>query len=91
MVGLFIAKLNQQLCKYKLKTMYKRVLDHLNTAILLFDPELILTFINTSGEILLADSAHHLVGQTAEELFRTSDPALLINLKQSLAMRMPEN
>ena len=69
--------------------MYKRILDHLNTAILLFDHELILTFVNTTGEILLADSAHHLVGQSAEELFRSSDPALLINLKQSLAMSEP--
>jgi two-component system nitrogen regulation sensor histidine kinase GlnL len=69
--------------------MYKRILDHLNTAILLFDRELILTYINTTGEILLADSAHHLVGHSAEELFKSSDPALTINLKQSLAMAEP--
>jgi len=69
--------------------MFKRILDHLNTAILLFDRELILTYINTTGEILLADSAHHLVGQSADELFKSSDPALLINLKQSLAMGEP--
>ena len=69
--------------------MYKRILDHLNTAILLFDRELILTYINTTGEILLADSAHHLVGHSADELFKTSDPALLSNLKQSLAMAEP--
>ena len=69
--------------------MFKRILDHLNTAILLFDRELILTYINTTGEILLADSAHHLVGQSADELFKSSDSALLINLKQSLAMAEP--
>jgi two-component system nitrogen regulation sensor histidine kinase GlnL len=69
--------------------MYKRILDHLNTAILFFDRELILTYINTTGEILLADSAHHLVGHSADELFKTSDPALLSNLKQSLAMAEP--
>lgn len=69
--------------------MYKRILDHLNTAILLFDSELILTFINTTGEILLADSAHHLIGQSADELFKSSDPSLLINLKQSLTMAEP--
>ena len=69
--------------------MYKRILDHLNTAVLLFDHELILTFINTTGEILLADSVHHLVGHSADELFKSSDPALLINLKQSLAMTEP--
>ena len=69
--------------------MYKRILDHLNTAILLFDRELILTYINTTGEILLADSAHHLVGHSADELFKSSDPALLLNLKQSLAKTAP--
>ena len=69
--------------------MYKRILDHLNTAILLFDRELILTYINTTGEILLADSAHHLVGHSADELFKSSDTALLTNLKQSLAMAEP--
>jgi two-component system, NtrC family, nitrogen regulation sensor histidine kinase GlnL len=69
--------------------MYKRMLDHLNTAILLFNRQLVLTYINTSGEVLFADSAHHLVGQSADELFRTSDPALLNNLKQSLAMVEP--
>ncbi|MFZ2168789.1 MAG: nitrogen regulation protein NR(II) [Methylococcaceae bacterium] len=69
--------------------MYKRMLDHLNTAILLFDRALILTYINTTGEILLADSAHHLIGQSAFDLFKASDPALLINLKQSLSMAEP--
>jgi two-component system, NtrC family, nitrogen regulation sensor histidine kinase GlnL len=69
--------------------MYKRMLDHLHTAILLFDRELILTYINTSGEILLADSAHHLIGQSACDLLKFSDPALLVNLKQSLAMAEP--
>ena len=69
--------------------MYKRILDNLNCAILLFDRDLILTYINTSGEILLADSANHLVGHSADELFKFSDTALLINLKQSLAMAEP--
>ena len=69
--------------------MYKRILDNLNCAILLFDRNLILTYINTSGEILFADSAHHLVGLSAEALFKFSDSALLDNLKQSLAMAEP--
>jgi len=69
--------------------MYKRILDHLNTAILLFNRELILTYINTAGEILLADSAHHLVDQSACDLFKSSDPALLLNLKQCLSMEEP--
>lgn len=69
--------------------MYKRILDHLNTAILLFNSELILTYINTAGEILLADSAHHLVGHSAYDLFKSSDPALFLNLKQCLTMEEP--
>lgn len=69
--------------------MYKRLLDHLNTAILLFNRDLILTYINTSGEILLADSAHHLVNQRAYDLFKSSDSALLLNLKQCLSMGEP--
>jgi two-component system nitrogen regulation sensor histidine kinase GlnL len=69
--------------------MYKRILDNLNTAILLFDSELRLTFINPTGEILLADSSYHLVGQSADELFKYSDPAMLNNIKQSLTMAEP--
>ncbi len=69
--------------------MYKRILDHINTAILLFNRDLVLTYINTAGEILLADSAHHLIDQTAHDLFKSSDPALLTNLKQCLSMEEP--
>jgi two-component system nitrogen regulation sensor histidine kinase GlnL len=68
---------------------YKRILEHLNEAILLFDHELKLTYINTAGEILLADSARHLIGLTAQDLFRSSDPALLLNLQQCLTMEEP--
>jgi two-component system nitrogen regulation sensor histidine kinase GlnL len=69
--------------------MYKRILDHLNAAILLFDRDLTLTYINTAGEILLADSSRHLVGLSAYELFKSSDPALLMNLQQCLKMEEP--
>ncbi len=69
--------------------MYKRILDHLNAAILLFDRDLTLTYINTAGEILLADSSRHLVGLSAHELFKSSDPALQMNLQQCLKMEEP--
>jgi two-component system nitrogen regulation sensor histidine kinase GlnL len=69
--------------------MYKRILDHLNAAILLFDRDLILTYLNSAGEILLADSSRHLVGLSAFELFKSSDPALLVNLRQCLTMTEP--
>jgi two-component system nitrogen regulation sensor histidine kinase GlnL len=69
--------------------MHKRILDHLNSAILLFDQDLNLAYINTSGEVLLADSANQLLGMNAFELFKTSDPALLANLRLSLTMAEP--
>ncbi len=69
--------------------MYKNILDHLNTAILLFNSDLNLMYVNTSGEILLADSARHLVGINASELFKSSDAALLTNLQQCLTMVEP--
>ncbi|SJM94742.1 nitrogen regulation protein NR(II) [Crenothrix polyspora] len=69
--------------------MYKRILDHLNVAILLFDDTLRLTYINSAGEILLADSARHLLGLTAYDLFRQADAALLTNLQQCLASAEP--
>ncbi len=69
--------------------MYKRILDHLNAAILLFDDRLQLTYVNTAGEILLADSSRHLLGLTAFDLFRFADPSLLSNLQQCLTTAEP--
>ena len=63
--------------------MHKKILDHLNEAILLFNQDLVLTYINTAGEILLADSAKHLVGSNAKTIFNAST-ALLNHLQQSL-------
>lgn len=67
----------------------KNLLDHLNTAVLLFNSDLSLMYVNTAGEVLLADSARHLVGMNAAELFKSSDPALLVNLHQCLGMGEP--
>ena len=69
--------------------MYRRILDHLNSAILLFDSDLSLIFINNAGEILLADSVHHLLGQSAFDLFKSSDAAVTANINQSLSMDEP--
>jgi len=68
---------------------HKKILAHLNEAILLFNRELVLTYINTAGEILLEDSEKHLLGLTANKLFKASDPALLNDLKQCLGMNEP--
>jgi two-component system nitrogen regulation sensor histidine kinase GlnL len=56
---------------------------------LLFDRDLTLTYINTAGEILLDDSSRHLVGLSAYILFKSSDPALLIDLQHCLTMAEP--
>ncbi len=69
--------------------MHKKILAHLNEAILLFNRKLVLTYINTAGEILLEDSAKHLLGLNANKLFKASDPALLNDLKQCLDMNEP--
>lgn len=64
------------------KAMYKNIFDHLSAAILLFDRQLVLIYINSIGETLLADSAKHLVGQKAEKIFKCSMPSILTHLQQ---------
>jgi len=65
--------------------MYKHLLDNLNTAVLLFDADLKLCYVNTAAEIILADSARQLVGISAEQLFKLSDAAFVSNLKHCRA------
>lgn len=68
--------------------MHKKILAHLNEAILLFNNQLVLTYINTAGEILLKDSAKHLLGLNAQTLFKSSD-SLLSDLNQCLKNNEP--
>ncbi len=65
------------------------ILDHLNEAILLFDNELILSYINSAGEVLFADSAKHLLGHSAQNLFKSTNSVLLHNLQQCQKMHEP--
>ncbi|CCE22555.1 nitrogen regulation protein NR(II) [Methylotuvimicrobium alcaliphilum] len=69
--------------------MYKKILEHLNEAVLLFDRQLKLTYINTAGEVLFADSARHLLGNSATELFKTVDSEQRLDLEQCLQMDEP--
>ena len=64
--------------------MLKKILDHLNETILLFDRELKLNYINTAGEILFADSSRHLTGRSAEFLFKNANDTIIHDLKQCL-------
>jgi two-component system nitrogen regulation sensor histidine kinase GlnL len=68
---------------------HKKILAHLNEAVLLFNNELVLTYINTAGEVLLTDSQKHLLGLRASVVFKQSDPALLIDLQQCLSTAEP--
>lgn len=70
-------------------TVYKKILEHLNEAILLFDPDMLLTYINPAGEILFADSAKHLLGTPAHKLFRTANTQLFEEIVQRLKMQEP--
>jgi two-component system, NtrC family, nitrogen regulation sensor histidine kinase GlnL len=72
-----------------MNTVYKKILDHLNEAILLFDKDLQLTYINPAGEILLADSAKHLLGNSIHKLFKTASTTLLQDLLQRLHLHEP--
>jgi two-component system nitrogen regulation sensor histidine kinase GlnL len=60
--------------------MFKRLLDNLNTAVLVFDQQLYLRYLNTSAEVLLAESTRQLLGVSAKNLFKSSDSAFLTNL-----------
>lgn len=69
--------------------MYKQLLDNLNTAVLLFDANLTLRYLNTAAEILLTDSARQLVGISAAQLFQLSDSAFLKNLNHCREVAEP--
>ena len=64
--------------------MYKNILEHLNEAILLFNRDLRLIYVNPSAEILLEDSAKHLLGSSIRKLFKTSQSLLIDDLLQRL-------
>ncbi len=67
---------------------YQRILDGLNSAVLLFSADLSLRYINPAGEMLFEVSARHLLGQSYEQLFsKTSISA--DDLKQVLTTVHP--
>jgi two-component system, NtrC family, nitrogen regulation sensor histidine kinase GlnL len=61
---------------------FHNVLDHLNIAILVFKNDLTLIYINSAGEVLFADSAKHLLGLSAKQLFKNSNSILSKNLQK---------
>ncbi len=61
--------------------MEKRVLDNLSTAILLFDREFRLQYINSSAEMMFGVSARKVIGTPAGELVSCSGNVVHENLK----------
>ncbi len=66
-----------------------RVLDNLNTAVLLFDHDLHLTYINPGGEYLLAVSAKVVLGIGAGQLVPCPADAMEERLREALDTRQP--
>ncbi|MBT2970186.1 MAG: two-component system sensor histidine kinase NtrB [gamma proteobacterium symbiont of Ctena orbiculata] len=67
----------------------KRVLDNLSTAILLFDREFNLRYINMSAEMLFGISARKILGTPAGELISCSGNVVHENLERSLKTGQP--
>jgi two-component system nitrogen regulation sensor histidine kinase GlnL len=64
-------------------SLYKHLLDNLNTAILLVNAELQLTYINPAAEVLLQVSAARIHGQAVSQLF-SEDDGTIGGLKKAL-------
>lgn len=60
--------------------MHNKILDHINEAILLFDSDLRLRYINPAGEVLFADSEKHLLGTPIQKLFKTTQTLIFDDL-----------
>lgn len=69
--------------------MHNKILDHINEAILLFDSDLRLRYINPAGEILFTDSEKHLVGSPIQKLFKTSQTLIFDDLVKRLKQYEP--
>lgn len=65
-------------------TLYPRILDHLTDAVLLFDPDCRLVYINMAGEMLFAVSARQVLGMRAKEIFLLYDRTIEQDLKRTL-------
>jgi len=73
----------------KKPTLEKQILENLSTAILLFDRDFKLLYINTSGEMLFAVSARKAIGAPADDLIRCPGSVLETNLAESLESGQP--
>jgi two-component system, NtrC family, nitrogen regulation sensor histidine kinase GlnL len=65
------------------------VLDHMNTAVLLFGSDLCLRYLNPAAEMLFQVSARHVVGQPAATVLPCPDSQVELRLTQALRSRHP--
>jgi two-component system nitrogen regulation sensor histidine kinase GlnL len=65
----------------------KTVLENLITAVLLFDKDLCLKYINPAGEMMFQVSSRHVIGQKAGILMPWSEDAMEQRLRDALTMR----
>ncbi len=64
---------------------YRRILDNLSDAVLLFDNALTLVYINQPGEMMFAWSARHVLGNRAQQVFFFSDQGMEEDMQRVLA------
>jgi two-component system nitrogen regulation sensor histidine kinase GlnL len=67
----------------------KIVLDHLNTAVMLFAADLRLKYLNPAAEMLFQFSARHVVGQYAANILPCPETQVEARLKEALRSRHP--
>lgn len=70
-------------------TLERTILDHLNTAVMLFDRQLCLKYLNPAAEILFEVSSRHLIGQRAANLLPCPDANVEKRLAAALRDRHP--
>jgi two-component system nitrogen regulation sensor histidine kinase GlnL len=67
----------------------QRILENLNTVVLMFDEDLHLRYMNPAAEMFFAVSAHHMVGQAADTLSQCPGKGMKSKLSRSLATGHP--
>lgn len=86
----------------KSQSLQQRIIDNLDSVIMLFDEDLVLTYINPAGEMLFSSSERNMVGQKACDLMRCPEAVVGMDLqkvfkdKQSITEReillpLPDN
>jgi len=67
----------------------KTVIDHLNTAVMLFDTELKLLYLNPAAEMMFEFSARHVIGQPAASILPCPESHVENRLREALRSRRP--